>query len=94
MARRKVEEIRCDRCKRVEYQDVGAPTYDLDLMVRSSLEEGPVRQVRFTDLCQRCLQVVLGLADSMSEISRRSSVAKKEEGDSRAVDGQLPPPHR
>ena len=105
MARRAVEEVYCDRCKKVEYQAEGAAAHSFSLSLNSSLEREPVRQVQYLDLCERCVQVVLNYTDKLGEVNRRSSEAKKEEdsegppddrygGDSRAVDGQLPPPNR
>jgi len=97
MGRRKVVEVRCDRCKKVEYQDPSSAVVSLSLALRSSLGDAPVREVTFSDLCERCVQVVLNYADKIGEVSRRSSEAKKDdedEAESRAVDGQLPPPHR
>ena len=93
MARRKVEEVRCDRCKKVEYQDEGADTFAMVLSVRSSLKKEDIRRVEFDDLCSRCLQIVLNYVDKIDEVSRSSSVAKKKEEGGRAVNGQLPPPH-
>jgi hypothetical protein len=64
MARRQVEEVRCDRCEKVDIRPVE----------ETKLKEGPEleasfqgKKVRYDDLCQRCRDAVKNYFNSMTK---------------------------
>lgn len=65
MARQKVEQVKCDRCKRVELQpvqeDKTIPDFD------ASFKE---RKLVYFDLCMRCADTLNNVWDRMEEWER------------------------
>ncbi len=95
MSRRQTIEVKCDRCKRIEYvpapnkKDVGAaPT----LHVKGVLLNIKVL-IDFEDLCSPCEKTVKNLVDSIIKVIKgkspdRNSDAKKEGDESPSISTQ------
>ena len=92
MARRQTIEVKCDRCKRIEYVNAKSGKSveaDLDIKFRES-GTGKKTAVKFDDLCSPCEKTVKNLIDSIvKEIKGKSpdrkSDAKKEGGNSPSI---------
>ena len=66
MARDKVVEIKCDRCKRVAYVSEGNINENkLEILLTSSKEQELL--VQFEDLCDPCLSTVRNHIDQISK---------------------------
>jgi len=77
-------EAKCSRCKRVEFVDPDSAVVSLAVTMASSLEEKPIREVSFDELCNPCRQTVLNHIDQIAKAFRgkspkRKRGAKKEE---------------
>jgi len=87
MARRQVLEIRCDRCSKVETQDIkpGEEKPEVALLVTFQGES-----VEYEDLCRRCQGAVEGYFKSMTLQSKKDEEEgpKEEELKSRFLGGR------
>ena len=79
MGRRSVVEVRCERCKRVEYQSPASPQVSFVLLLSSGPEDAPpLRHIKYEDLCDRCTQILINYTDKL-DLASKNSEAKEEE---------------
>jgi hypothetical protein len=72
MAQKKVIEVQCDRCKRVEYLDLEGPPLEEDEATTLTVVFGTTR-VSFDDLCKPCRKTVKGYIEKIAkEIEQKS----------------------
>ncbi len=83
MARQKVEQVQCDRCKRVELQPVREEKSGADLVVNF---DG--KTLEYYDLCSTCRSAITRLIKEMKEWDR--TLTQKLLGP--ALEGEKAPP--
>lgn len=67
MARCKVEQVRCDRCKRVELMPIREAT---DVMPALDLTMNGKTLVQYADLCEKCKAAIMRSIEDIKEWDR------------------------
>ena len=92
MAKRPVVEIRCDRCKRVEYREVKGAQPDEGVTMPILALHFKGMDVTFTDLCTPCDSTVTSLVESIKkELKGKSPKRNKDSGASEVTKQGSPP---
>lgn len=86
MARKRMIEVQCERCKRVEYVRADAvKSNSVQLNLQFKPAKGGIVKVSFEDLCDPCARTVSNLIQSIArdikgKSPKRSKAKKTEEG--------------
>jgi hypothetical protein len=87
MARRKVEELVCDRCKRVELLDIGTTKQSPGPILTFVMED---KKLEYTDLCSKCYATCQNYYKQMAKIYAPGEKPPVEETPEPVKESKLP----
>lgn len=92
MSKKSVTECRCDRCKRVWYEDAGKPGQDNKLEL-SAIFGDDVINVALDSLCEGCSKTVRSLVESIRKVMEKAAPIRKAKKKEKTADaGTTPTP--